>query len=385
MKRIVSFFLSLGIMASLIGCAQNASFQPDTASSIAVSSAGTEQQGESASSEPGQAAASPVQQEVIIPEYSTVEYDVPFLCEIESDTIQELQQPCTEQGTVVTLDYEVPAYAINTIKGTDITLEKSVTVYLPYGYDETQPYDVLYLLHGTGGDHTYWLQGKKTGATTCNLLDNMIQRGLCKPVIVVTPNYYGNAKGQDYKLTDEECIAYGESVQDSYLLCANDVWTQFFQKELRETIIPLIESNFSTYANGDTSEESLAGSRDHRAIAGLSRGAMTVVRSGIMSNLDYFSYFGSFSGTWTEFEKFEDTLNSSDYIGYPIHYWYNGNGTEDFSIENHILFWNEVKEKLSTRFVDGENMAMVVKEGASHSYENWITDLYNMLLVSFAK
>jgi hypothetical protein len=320
-----------------------------------------------------------------VPEYTTVDYDTPFLYAPESETITALEQPCTQQGTVVTLDYECPAYAVNEILGVDQTISKSVTVYLPYGYDESQQYDVLYLLHGTGGDNTYWLQGKKTGEPTCNVLDNMIQQGLCKPTIVVTPNFYSAVKGSEYKLSDETVVAYGQQINDSYLLCANDAWTQFFKYELRNDIMPLVESTYSTYAGGDTSEEGLTASRTHRAIAGLSRGAMTVARAGLMGNLDYFAYFGSFSGVWAEFDQFADDLDSSDYVGYPVLYWYNGNGTEDFSAENHIDFWNQVKEQMGSRFVDGENLCMVVKDGASHSYENWITDLYNAMLVFFTK
>mgnify|MGYP000152248482 CR=1 FL=1 len=58
---------------------------------------------------------------------------------------------CDEQGTVETLEYDTPAYAVNEILGTDETIHKSLHVYLPYNYDETKQYNILYLMHGGGG------------------------------------------------------------------------------------------------------------------------------------------------------------------------------------------------------------------------------------------
>ena len=85
-------------------------------------------------------------------EWELFDYETPFLWAENSDTILALQQECEHKGEVVTLDYTAPAYAINEVLGRHEKLNKSVTVYLPYGYDETQQYDVLYLLHGGSGD-----------------------------------------------------------------------------------------------------------------------------------------------------------------------------------------------------------------------------------------
>ncbi len=67
----------------------------------------------------------------------------------------------------------------------------------------------------------------------------------------------------------------------------------------------------------------------------------------------------------------------------PIHYWYNGNGTADFILGNHVKLVNTARDTLSDLFVEGDNMAFVVKEGSAHTYENWLTDLYNVLIVFF--
>ena len=320
-------------------------------------------------------------EEYVIPEYSTVDYDVDFKSEL--DAIDDFKVTCDEQGTVETLNYEAPAYATNELLGTDATLEKSLQVYLPYGYDESKQYNVLYLLHGTGGDDEFWFKREGDGVVTCNVLDNMIQQGLCEPLIVVTPNYYGEIMDKDHKISDERVAEYAEETGDEFFITRNDIWPEFFKYELRNDIMPLVESTYSTYAGKDTSEESMIASRDHRALAGLSRGAMTTTRSGMMANMDEISYFGNYSGGWAVFDKFKESVENSVKEGYNVNYWYNGVGTNDFAVENHLNLHNQVMEEMSDIFKDGENYAMVLKKGGEHNYTNWIVDLYNSLLVFF--
>lgn len=306
----------------------------------------------------------------------------PFLYVENSETILALQQECDQKGTVVTLEYTAPAYAINEVLGRHEEIHKAVTVYLPYGYDEHQQYDVLYLLHGTGGDNSYWLTKQKTGLPTVNVLDQMIAQGLCKPLIVVTPDWNADLKGKKNKIEDDVAAAYAEKVGEPNISKRNDLWCLFFDQELLNDIIPLVEGQFATYAKGDTSKENLIATRDHRALAGLSRGSNTTFRS-MMAHYDIFSWFGCFSGAWVREEQFAESMNAAAQAGMPIHYWYNGNGTEDFSLEGHKAFVEYAREHLSNVFTEGENMCFVVKEGSAHTYGNWLTDLYNILRVFF--
>ncbi len=314
--------------------------------------------------------------------FSHGDYTLPFLTVENTDAILSLQQECDQKGTVETLSYEAPAYAINAVLDMQTTIEKKVSVYLPYGYDATKQYNVLYLLHGTGGDYQYWLLKEKTGIPTVNMLDHMIQQGLCEPLIVVAPDWNAEKKGKQYKPSDEQASAYGESIQDEDIRKRNDLWVAFFHEELRNDIVPLVESTYSTYAGGDVSEGGLAASRDHRALAGLSRGSMAALRSGVIANQDYFSWIGAFSGAWSRVDLFEEAVKNEQC---PIHFWYNGNGTEDMALENHTAFLNQVMVDLPGTFVDGLNFAFVVKDGSAHTYENWLTDLYNILQVFFTK
>ena len=258
-------------------------------------------------------------------------------------------------------------------------LEKSVNVYLPYGYDENQEYDILYLLHGTGGFEDYWIGDSSTGKVTCNVLDNMIEAGECEPVIVVSPTYYSPTEEMGYRKMDPMELFNNE--KDPYA----DQWPIYFWKELRNDIIPLVESTYSTYAGKDVSEANLQSTRDHRGFAGLSRGSKTTVNSGMMHCADLFSYIGSYSGAWADVEEFREILESEEYKDFDFKYWYNGNGTEDFSLENHEEFLNEVLEKMPDRFSLDKNVAWVVFDGGGHAYNCWIADLYNSLLVFFKK
>ena len=289
-------------------------------------------------------------------------------------------EECKEQGTVETLTYTCHSYALEAVTGeSNIMLEKSVNVYLPYGYDENQEYDILYLLHGTGGFEDYWIGDSSTGKVTCNMLDNMIEAGECEPVIVVSPTYYSPTEEMGYRKMDPMELFNNE--KDPYA----DQWPMYFWKELRNDIIPLIESTYSTYAEKDVSEAKLQKTRDHRGFAGLSRGSKTTVNSGMMHCADLFAYIGSYSGAWADVEAFKEILESEEYRNCDFKYWYNGNGTEDFSLENHEEFLNEVLEKMPDRFSLDKNVAWVVFDGGGHAYNCWIADLYNSLLVFFKK
>lgn len=140
---------------------------------------------------------------------------------------------------------------------------KKCNVYLPAGYDHSDTqYDVLYLLHGVGGNRFEWLNGGEADGhpMICNLLDNLIAKGEIDPLIVVFPN---GRSAHDW--TDCTFNPAGTNLLGFY----------YFDYELRYDLIPFIESTFRTRANiRDTSSEGIAANRLHRAIGGLSMGGM---------------------------------------------------------------------------------------------------------------
>ena len=266
---------------------------------------------------------------------------------------------CDQQGTIQSLEYETPAYAYDE----SVTLTKTAYIYLPYGYDEDRDYNILYLMHGGGENETYWLVDERFGQTTCNVLDNMIKNGICDPVIVVTPTFNEEGFEGEGEHNAELCVVFG--------------------KELRNNLIPAVESQYSTYANGDTSIENLISTRDHRAFAGFSMGSLTSIQSGLMQNLDIISYVGSYSGALTTVDEFMAAMNSDTLKDFSIGFWYNGNGRGDMALEEHDEFAHGVLDAMGDRLTDGENFAWINMRDGGHMYLSWIVDLYNSLLVFF--
>lgn len=143
----------------------------------------------------------------------------------------ESEQP----GTVVKMEYTTDVYGD--------TVTNWLNVYLPYGYDETKQYDIMYFFHGTNETPDSFIED----ARAKNCLDNMVETGVADPFIMVFPTYYYN---------------YADRATDKELFC----------QEMRQDIMPLIESTYSTYApTADT--EGFIASREHRAISGYSQGS----------------------------------------------------------------------------------------------------------------
>ena len=246
-------------------------------------------------------------------------------------------------------------------------MEKELYVYLPYGYDPAQKYNVVYALHGTDAAADYWVGDSATGKSTMTMLDYAIEKGDCQPCIVVSPSYYS--------IPEDKTDLFPDYWDGDALA---NVWPMYFWMEMRNEIIPLIDSTYSTYGAD-------ADARDHRAFAGLSRGSMTTVNSIMLHCLDQFAYFGDFSGIWCDFDTFKATLESEEYKDLDIKFWYNGNGASDFALQNHEAFRDRCLTEMPDRFVDGENYAWICFKGGSHAYNCWLPDLYNSLLVFFTK
>ena len=250
----------------------------------------------------------------------------------------------TAKGTVETLTYETA--------GSDGTIEKTLHVYLPANYDDSQSYNVLYLMHGGGETQDYWLtevSDRTHGKTTRRVLDHMIEDDMCDSLIIVTPTFNGSAD---------------------------------FATEIRNDIIPLVENTYASYAKGNVSEENLIATRDHRAYAGFSMGSFYGFQSIIMSNLDIFAYVGNYSGSLTEASEFKTALDDK-FADYNLNFWYNGNGTDDQALGEHFDLYFKLMETMNYKFVDGGNSCFILKPDAGHNYAAWIVDLYNCLLVFF--
>ena len=267
---------------------------------------------------------------------------------------ESYKQNCSEMGSL-----EMISYTVTSEKDTDKTTEKTAYVYTPYGYDPAQPYDILYLVHGGGGNEREWLVHTKL------IIDNMIQLNEAEPAIIVTPTFY---------YPDGFCEeADGQS----------DTSIAQFAVELRDALIPAVEAQYATYANGDVRKENLVATRAHRGIAGLSMGSMHILNCALMENLDLFSWYGSFSGAFTPAAADISTaLHSEAFEPYDIDYLFVTNGTADFTYETHIPVMQEL-EQIDSKLTNGDNFSISVFEDAAHDWEDWEMSLYRFLPIVF--
>jgi enterochelin esterase family protein len=142
-------------------------------------------------------------------------------------------------------------------------------VYTPPQYDRDVEarFPVLYLQHGAGESERAWsAQGRMNF-----IVDNLLAEGGARPMIVVMDNGYATAAGApERQRGPERAGALGA------------VWGT--------DLIPLVDSRYRTLTD-----------REHRAVAGLSMGAMQAIRIGL-AQPERFAWIGWFSGIEREFD-----------------------------------------------------------------------------------
>ncbi len=272
----------------------------------------------------------------------------------------EMLQKTDKKGIVERFLYNTHTYD----ERVSLPLAKSAWVYLPYDYDSSKKYNVLYLLHGGGVNEDWWF---KMFPDTVTILDNMIARGLCEPCIIVTPTYY---RGSDVDRNAEFI-------------------TEHFHFELRNDLIPAIETKYSTYAEGDVSTENLIRTRNHRAFAGLSLGSMTTYRAAFYNNYDLFSWYGPFSGCCgpkgdhaVEIKRITETLENGVKNNLPLDYMFCCNGDQDIAYEEHVDIMENVLKNCDI-LQPGTNYDFFIIPGGVHDMKAWQLHLYHALQIFF--
>ena len=147
------------------------------------------------------------------------------------------------EGTIQELTYE-QAYE-------GVTYEKEALVYVPASYTPGVPANIVYLTHG------WWGTADGLAEGVAPVVDQLTSAGSIAPMIVVFATYY-----PDRSFATED-------YEDDYAL------NRFFATTEIDTLIKTVESHYTTFARGDTSDESLRASRRHRAFGGFSMGATT--------------------------------------------------------------------------------------------------------------
>ena len=238
----------------------------------------------------------------------------------------ENYRPANQRGTVSHPWYDSQILGIN----------RRLTVYTPYGYETNTKtkYPVLYLLHGAGGDEEAW----SSMGRTAQILDNLIEKGLAKPMIVVMPNGNPNQQAaQTFGLPTTEYDWRDPANRNLYV------------QSLVEEIVPFIEKNYRTVAK-----------KSHRAIAGLSMGGgHTIAATGMYPNT--FDYICPLSMGANKSEELNAQLQGIKKAGYKL-YWL-ACGNTDFLFDQA----NELDQALTE---NGLDHTYYVSEGG-HVWANW--------------
>ena len=217
-----------------------------------------------------------------------------------------------------------------------IGMNRSMMVYTPYGYDDKansrKTYPVLYLLHGAGGDEEAWVSMGRA----CEILDNLIEKGLAVPMICVMPN--GNAT---------QVAARIHRIPEK---AADPAATNLYVNSLAKDIVPYMDSHYRTIAK-----------KSGRAIAGLSMGGgHTFTVSTLFPDL--FDYICPLSSGVRDEEQTKTALQGLKNSGYKL-YWI-GCGDQDAGAYANSQRLDKVMNELGmqhTLFISGDG----------HEWKNW--------------
>jgi enterochelin esterase family protein len=151
-----------------------------------------------------------------------------------------------------------------------MNVNRYLWIYTPPNYDRsTAKFPVYYLLHGNGETQNGWVANGRANI----ILDNLIADGQAVPMVVVMPHGHPIQSGSVGPLATVPPA--GESSWRNFTL---------FTRELLEQIIPFVEKNYRVYTDAE-----------HRAIGGLSMGAMQSVEIGL-AHPERFRYVLAYSG-----------------------------------------------------------------------------------------
>lgn len=271
------------------------------------------------------------------------------------------QQPAQHPGTLEKLEYqtwESFSYAEKSQK-----LTKTAWVYLPYGYDESKQYNILYLSHGGWSNETTTMGTPERPHAFKHIVDHAIEDGLIQPLIIVLPTYNNTS----------------ESDSGSYSLALRLV--DNFHNELVNDLIPAAESEYSTFAE-TTDLKGIAVSRDHRAFGGFSMGSMNTWHT-FEYCLDYFRYFAPSSGGPIGNRSYMEEIVRSSGHSPEDFFIFTASGTDDFAysgFKRGVMDMGTDSEVFT--FGDSEaegNLSFREREGYAHDGRAASEYMYNAL------
>lgn len=175
---------------------------------------------------------------------------------------------------------------------------RKLRVYTPPGYrDDGPPLPVLYLYPGSTNHEGSWMDEGRAHF----ICDNLLAAKRCLPMLVVMP---------DIHALDPRVPAGGK---DDLTLVDEEIVTD---------IIPLVDAAYRTQAE-----------RTRRALAGLSKGSIQALRTGIMHR-DLFAWVGAFSGAPREPEQlFQEAAADPARFNDQMRLVWLGVGRDDFTVK----------------------------------------------------
>ena len=258
----------------------------------------------------------------------------------------------SEKGTIETVSYETKDYM-----GSGATIEKRMCVYTPYGYSKDTQYNVLFLMHTISMDERYWMSEHEYRCADDTvrslyipyMIDNMIERGMCRPLIVISLCGY----------KDDGARAERNSGRDF----------EQFAHEFRNDILPFVEENYSVYSG-----------REHVGFMGASFGAYLGYRSIFGPNYDLVGNIALTGGGMMEpswlFSKW-DSINAYDLRPCMV-YIAEGDRDDRGPVELGYVYLAS-----NPSFFDEDNLKFTLYENTGHEFREWDNTLYNCLQLFF--
>lgn len=273
------------------------------------------------------------------------------------------RKPAEQEGTLVRLAYDT--WESFSYKQQSQKLTKTAWVYLPYGYDETQKYNIFYLSHGGWSNEETVLGTDKNPSELKYAIDHAIQDGRMKPLILVCPTYNNTSAKDSWD--------YGLALQ----------LTDQFHHELMGDLVPAVERKFHTWADYDISLENLRSSRNHRGFGGFSMGSVNTWHT-FQYCLDYFRYFMPMSGNMGDGRWIDTVVRSSEWKDDDFFIWA-ATGSADFAESGFSYQINSMVNDYRGTFhladneLDG-NVSYRLYEGGTHGPEQSNQYTFNALL-----
>ena len=200
----------------------------------------------------------------------------------EEDGTSSVLAASTLEGTIQEITYE-QAYE-------GVTYEKEALVYVPASYTPGVPANIVYLTHG------WWGTADGLAEGVAPSVDQLTSEGAIAPTLVVFATYY-----PDRSFATED-------YEDDYAL------NRFFATTEIDTLIAAVESRYTTYARGDTSDESLRASRRHRAFGGFSMGATTTWDVFALRPQYFYGYMPMAGESWIGHEEEADSPRIAELV-----------------------------------------------------------------------